>query len=313
VERSCLVERSHPHLYGAHSQPDQVQEPALGRRFAWCTLPALGRRFAWCTLPALGRRFAWCTLAALGRRFAWCTLPALGRRFAWCLWFVLGVLLLTYSGDASAKGCKGRRDVGFGWTEAFVTALSLPPLVVNGDDTSRRLVGIPTPASSQMLVGVGVGVEARCDYLLFHIARLRFSPAFAGAVAAPARADGGTASVSRGTVQIVDIGLPLFGLPSGFELFPGDGWKVAFKLDVGFEHVWTSATVTSGFVAPSSTGGQASISSWDAYLRAQLAGCTRLGALAKGISTSWACLTVSPILYDRGAFPGVSTGLRVDF
>ncbi len=218
-------------------------------------------------------------------------------------------LLLLGSGEAEAKGikCTKRQDFGVGYLEAFATQLSVPPLAVNGIDAPRRLVGVPAPASGESLLGFGLGVQIRCSYLLDDLFSFRYSAALVGGGSGTTLADDSLVNVGRGGVQLIDLGVPFFGLPSGFQIPVGDAWKVSFKIDLGVEHLWSTATVSGAGVLPT----QASIDSWDPYFRVQAGGCLRLGRDVSE-STAWACLTVSPIVYDRNPFPGISGGLRVD-
>jgi hypothetical protein len=205
--------------------------------------------------------------------------------------------------------CSENHDRGFAFVEGFATALSVPALTVNGSDTPRRLVGVQVPGATEALVGAGLGLELRCDYILYDIVNVRYAVSLDDGLAGTASADDTTVNASRGAIQVLDVGVPLVGLPSGFQVYVDDkrDFKLSLRADLGVERVWASATVAGAGVAPS----PGSIYSWNPYVRAQAALCTRLGAVIPG-DGAWACLTVSPVIYDRSPFPGVSGGLRLD-
>jgi len=222
-------------------------------------------------------------------------------------------MLVLSAGDALARGkggplCKGNLDKGYAYAEAFAGTLSLRPLVVNGDNTPRRLVGVPSPASSQALLGAGFGFGFRCDYVMFHLISVRYATALDTGVSGTGTADNGVVHVERDTLQTLAIAFPTFGLPSGFQLFPSDASKLTFSYDLGVERIWADATVSGAGVPPSA----GSIDTWDFYMRTQAAGCVRIGATIPKVSQAWGCVTVAAVVYDRSPFPGFTAGVRVD-
>jgi hypothetical protein len=202
----------------------------------------------------------------------------------------------------------GDHDLGLLTLEAFGAYLSPPSLAVNGSETPRRLVGVPAPTGGELFLGGGAGFEVRCDYLLWDIVSLHVASAIDSGATASSMADGTPVNVARNPLHLLDVGLPFFGIPSGFQVFPDPGWKIAFKLQWGMAHLWTSATVSGvGYV-----GAAGSVDEWNPYVQAQLAICSSMGKGIKNLSTPWACLTATPILYEKAWLPGVAVGLKVD-
>jgi hypothetical protein len=221
-------------------------------------------------------------------------------------------IVLLLSGNANASHsfhsshfrCK-EHDIGFGVLEGFATSFKPSGLAIDGDDTPRRLVGLPAPAANQLLVGGGIGIQLRCDYLAWDVLSLRLSSSFDSAGSGTAYASGAPVDIGLGAFHLAEIGLPFFGVPNGFQVFPERDWKVSFKLDWGMAHAWSSASMNGAF-----GGATGAVDDWDFYFRAQLAGCRAVGHV--GPAADWLCLTASPIIYEKGWFPGASLGVRID-
>jgi hypothetical protein len=103
-------------------------------------------------------------------------------------------------------------------------------------------------------------------------------------------------------------GLPLPGLQI---VSPGSAWKLGVGFSWGIVATWASATTSDA--GGTTSGG---IMQTDGYVRADLSACTRLGDAITGFrrghaSQAWACLAVTPIIYERDWWSGASLGLRV--
>ncbi len=212
------------------------------------------------------------------------------------------------AGPARADIFDGTDDFGFLRAEAFVTLGALPPLALNGDDTPRRVVGAPTPASALVWHGVGAAIAVRADFLTWDVISFRYSASNA-AFWGPSTANGQTFNVAMDGIQTLEIGVPLCGVPSGFAVFLGqnNAWKLAFAVDVGFEHLWASA------VASSASGkASASIDDWSGYMRMSASACRSIGRWTGDEPLAWFCLTASPKLLDGNGASGVSLGARIE-
>jgi hypothetical protein len=225
---------------------------------------------------------------------------------------LLAAALVLSPTEASARGkgekCRAEHDTGIGSFEGLTEVLRVPSLVVNGDDTPRRLVGVTTPPSTEALMGGGFNIEIRCEFLLWQLASLRFMTSVGGGASGTTAADDTTASAGRGGVSVLDIGLPSFAGLGGFEVFPTDTLKVGGKLDFGVERLWASGLVSGAGVLPS----PGFITSWSVYARVEGSACLRLSDKPGGVSTNWGCLVLAPVIYAQSAFPGIAAGFRVD-
>ena len=117
--------------------------------------------------------------------------------------------------------------------------------------------------------------------------------------------------VDVGTLKSLEIGVPLCGIPSGFAAFIGrqGTWKLAFALDAGFDHLWSSVETTT----PGGKSSGASINDWSGYLRVSMSGCRNLGRwTSEDGPVAWFCLMVSPKLVDGNGSSGVSLGARIE-
>jgi hypothetical protein len=214
------------------------------------------------------------------------------------------------AGRARGDFLDGSHDFGFLRAETFATFGSMPALALNGDDTPRRIVGAATPESSQIWHGVGAAFAVRADFLTWDILSFRYS-ATSSTFAGPSSANGESLDVDVGTLKSLEIGVPLCGIPSGFAAFIGrqNTWKLAFALDAGFDHLWSSAETTS----PNGRSSAASINDWSGYLRVSMSGCRNLGRwTSEDGPVAWFCLMVSPKLVDGNGSSGVSLGARIE-
>jgi hypothetical protein len=204
----------------------------------------------------------------------------------------------------------GSHDLGFVRAEGFATVGAVPALALNGDDTPRRVVGAPAPSSSVIWHGVGAAFAVRANFLTWDIASIRYSAAdstFGGA----STANGEPLGVSVGALRSLEIGVPLCGIPSGFQAFlgPRSQWKLAFALEAGFDHLWATADVST---PPGGRASGASISDWSGYLRFNASTCGALGRWTGDDPVAWLCLSVSPKLVDGNGSSGVSVGARIE-
>jgi hypothetical protein len=212
------------------------------------------------------------------------------------------------AGRARADLFDATHDLGFVRGEAFATFGSLPALALNGGDTPRRIVGAPTPPSSEVWHGVGAAFAVRADFLTWDIVSFRYSATgatFGGE--SIANNEGFNAAV--GSLRTLEIGVPLCGIPSGFAAFIGRAsqWKLAFALDVGFVHLWAAGEASS----PKRAASSASIDDWTGYLRVSASGCRNLGRWTGDDPVAWLCLTVAPVVDGNGS-NGVSLGARIE-
>jgi hypothetical protein len=205
----------------------------------------------------------------------------------------------------------GSHDLGFFRAESFVTLGSVPALALNGDDTPRRIVGAPVPATNEVWHGLGAAFEVRDNFLTWDILSFRYSVA-SSVWSGTSIANNESFNVGVSGLQSVEIGIPLCGIPSGFAAFIGRDnlWKLAFAVDAGFDHMWASA-VTS---YPRGQVFTTSIDDWAAYLRASASACRKLGRWTGDVEgpAAWFCLTASPKIVDGNGTTGVSLGARVD-
>jgi hypothetical protein len=201
----------------------------------------------------------------------------------------------------------GDKDFGLVGVEGFVTMMNMQNLTLNSDSTPRRIVGIAAPSGGQFLVGGGIAAQVRYDYFHWDIIGVRVATGVGGGLGGTTTLDGGPVSMGLGPTSLLEVSFPWFGIPNGFQLFPSYNWKIATKLEWGMEHITADATVTGATYR----GVAASIDDWDFFFKMQIAGCRRLSQVGD-FSTRWACVAASPVFYEKGAFPGISLGFRVD-
>jgi hypothetical protein len=207
------------------------------------------------------------------------------------------------------------------WTfplEAFASRWAAPTLALNGDDASRRIVGLSVP-SAATLFGVGAGVG-----LLFHdTVNEGSSLVFGGtqnllhgrfawsASSSPVRerADGLGVTMTRDPENLFELSAPA--LTGGFFLAYGHVMARA-NVDWGWAYLWTKGTAVQSSGA--TFGGSADSGSF--FIHASLAACL----LARSFDVKKAlfregedlCLTLTPHIFEWGWLSGWSAGIRVD-
>lgn len=187
------------------------------------------------------------------------------------------------------------RDLGVAYFDAFTTLAQPPsPLVVNGGDAPRELVGLPVTQRPTVLVGVGAALEVRAGYLTFRLFEARYARGLVGATSdGVAREEPvSSATAPLNTVEL-GTGYPIPGLQSTTP-------QGRYKLGVGFTFavrvLWTSAHMTQRGVV-----GSGSVTALGESIRGDVKGCLRLGETIRDLDRghsgqSWGCWVLSPAL-----------------
>jgi hypothetical protein len=195
-----------------------------------------------------------------------------------------------------------------------------PPLSLNGDGVSRRLVGLPLP-SSPTFFGASLGLRALLHdspdpdrvftgaYENFLHARVSWSMS-GGPVSEGA--GGATVTVSPEPEVLFELGAPCL---TGGAFFSSGRLMGRVGIDWGWAYLWSHGSVTGESVAQSISGGAAVTGS--PFARVPLAACLlgrRFVSEKKEMLRAGedVCLTFTPNLYEWGWFNGGSIGLEVD-
>jgi hypothetical protein len=203
--------------------------------------------------------------------------------------------------------------------EASFSQWTAPALALNGDDASRRLVGLSVPSAARLF-----GVSAAVSMLIYDdrvddqgwtfaggtldFLRARF--AWSGSTGPVSETVGGApVTVTGGPEHLLEASTPF--LTGGLLLAHGH-FLARVNVDWGWAYLWSQ-----GIVQPRS--GPASTSSANAgslFARVPLAACVlaRSFGAQDGLFRVGqdACLTFTPTLFEWGWFNGWSAGVRVD-
>jgi hypothetical protein len=236
------------------------------------------------------------------------------QRAGWALRLAAGALAASYVPGVAHAEDDGALVFPI---EATISRWSAPPLALNGDDVSRRIVGLPV-SSASTFYGLSLGFGYMAGDLPSEgswgfggyqdMFRLRYAWAV-GDSPGSQPADGTTVTVTRSAENLLEISAPVI---SGMGLFVTRGRFLArLGFDWGWAYLWTRANAV--YPGGSSSGG--SVDAGSAFLRFPAAACLLAhgsrndGVFEKGQD---ACLTFSPTLYEFGWLTGWSAGVRVD-
>jgi hypothetical protein len=204
-----------------------------------------------------------------------------------------------------------------------MTSLTSPALSLNGDDVSRRLLGLPVPGDNANLLGVSAAlrIQALTDpphrVWSIYVDPLKFRYAWSGG-SAPliAQAGGVPMTVTRGPLQLIEFGGVALNL--GAAVWAGP-FNFRAGLDWGGAYLWSQAMVqpSSGPVLGGSVKGMASV-----YARTPFAACLnrplqrrKSDEEDKGSPDGAGmgiCVTLTPTIYEFGWFSAWSAGIEVD-
>jgi hypothetical protein len=187
--------------------------------------------------------------------------------------------------------------------EGFASGWRSEPLQLS-DPSRLDLVGLKVPVNGMaMLGGVGGEWDYRSHGVVLHMAILRWRHGLTGGGSESAVANETNYSVSPGSLDVLEVGLPL-PLLSGLALqSDGADSRFEFGLSWGWAWAWGSGRVTDPV---SNAVQQLSASASSPFVRMDMRACTVVA------HDHWGCITLTPDIYEFGWLPGASVGLMVD-